>query len=356
MRISTAVSFLCVNRLLLFLIIFFPQMAVSAEKDNAVKWQHAASLPYRVQEIYPLIFQGHIIVAGGLSPDVDQNGIDVSDRVVAYSLEDKTWFDMPTLPQPRHHPMLTVVNDRLLSFGGFIMDEQGMWHNSRDVLEWMPGEINNEKSSLLQGHWQKIASLPAPLSETLAVVNEGQVHLVSGRTPAKPEQNSQWNHQKDVATHYVFDPNNLQFEQKAAVPTARNSACSVKLNGYWHTIAGRTVSGGNLASHEVYDFVKDIWIAKAPLPDAQGGLACAVIEQHIYVFGGEYFDNGGGVYSTVWQYTNATDSWRAVSEMPLPRHGLGAISHKNRIYIIGGALQAGGVQTSDAMTVFSLQH
>jgi hypothetical protein len=94
-----------VNSLLLLLITFVPQRAMSVEEDNAVKWQHAVSLPYRVQEIYPVIFQEHIIVAGGLSPDVDQNRIGVSDRVVAYSLENETWFDMPTLPQPRHHPM-----------------------------------------------------------------------------------------------------------------------------------------------------------------------------------------------------------------------------------------------------------
>ena len=73
-------------------------------------------------------------------------------------------------------------------------------------------------------------------------------------------------------------------------------------NDKLYTIAGRTVSDGNLATHEVYDFSTQQWQTLPPLPEAQGGLACAMVGDRIYVFGGEYFDNGGGVYFTVWEF------------------------------------------------------
>ncbi len=325
----------------------------STEKDEVGIWGKAESLPYRVQEIYPALFNNHIVVAGGLSPDVDENRIGVSDRVVIYDLATRAWKDAPRLPEPRHHPMLVVVDDRLLSFGGFTVDGNGAWHNSTDVLELVGDETSSNADLLNNGRWQKIAQMPAPLAETLSAVHNGKVHLVTGRTPKHQGKNSQWNDQTDVASHYVFDPKTLAWTQGEPVPTARNSACSVSVKGELHTIAGRTVAGGNLATHEAYSFANKTWRSLAPLPDAQGGLACAAVGGHIYVFGGEFFDNGGGVYADVWQYNLAANTWRSVSKMPNPRHGLGALNIDGSIYVIAGASEAGGNETSAAMSVFT---
>lgn len=338
--------------------LFFACFVSSADESQADKksvgelWRSAAPLPYRVQEIYPTLFNGHIIVAGGLSPDTGQNRIGVSDRVVLYSLTEQSWKEGPKLPEPRHHPMLVVVGDRLLSFGGFTIDEQGIWHNSIDVLELVTGLQSSEPGALNRGKWQKIAQMPAPLAETLGAVHKGKVHLVSGRKPKQADKNSQWIHQSDVDSHFIFDLETLTWSEGAAVPTARNSACSVQTKEQLHTIGGRTVTGGNLASHEVYDFTRKTWRKAAPLPDAQGGLACAVHQGRIYVFGGEFFNNGGGVYADVWEYDITADSWRSASKMPNPRHGLGALNIDGDIYVIAGASEAGGNQTSDQMSVF----
>ena len=323
------------------------------EPEYKTPWHEAPSLPYRTQEIYPTVYRDHIIVAGGLSPDVDENKMGVSDRVVIYSLKDKSWREGPKLPERRHHPMLVVVNNQLLSFGGFIVDKHGIWHNSTDVLELIIDNTNTKQDIFSNARWKKIADMPAPLAETLSAVNNGKVHLVSGRTPTNSNRNSQWIEQTDVNSHFIFDPIKLSWEHGANVPTAKNSACSVNTNGNLYTIGGRTVSGGNLASHEAYNFDKQTWQTLAPLPEAQGGLACAAHGDQIYVFGGEYFDNGGGVYNELWQYDIASNTWQSAGKMPNPRHGLGALAIDDKIYVIAGASQAGGNQTSTAMTVFS---
>ncbi|WDT85415.1 Kelch repeat-containing protein [Alteromonas sp. 009811495] len=338
--------------LTLITFMFTSQVALANTVDEVSglkMWQDAPSLPYRVQEIYPTVFENHIVVAGGLSPDVDANKIGVSKRVIAFNIENSRWIEWHALPEPRHHPMLIVVSDRLFAFGGFVQGSNGMWHNSVDVLELIR---KDDTKSNAGATWNKVAKLPGPLAETLSAVHNNKVHLVSGRAPSTASNNSQWNDQSDVNTHYVFDPQTLSFTQAPAIPTARNSACSVVVNNSLHTIGGRTVAGGNLNTHEVYSFTTQKWETRSPLPDAQGGLACASLNNRIYVFGGEYFNNGGGVYSTVWEYDIAQDKWQAISEMPNPRHGLGALTVDKRIYVIGGALQAGGNQTSALMTVF----
>lgn len=329
-------------------------LSLCSSRANSDEWQHAPVLPYKVQEIYPTVYQQHIVVAGGLYLN-NEKQMGVSDRVLFYSLKEKVWKDGPKLPEARHHPMLVAVGERLFSFGGFVMDEQGIWHNSLDVLELVAGEADTQPARLLNGNWKKLSRLPAALAETLSAVNAGKVHLVSGRTPIDSSKNSQWIEQTDVNTHYIFDVESLSWTEGKPIPTARNSACSVQRRDKLHTIGGRTVAGGNLATHEVYDFKTGKWHTQAPLPQAQGGLACAEAGGKIYVFGGEFFDNGGGVYSDVWEYTPSTDSWQSVSTMPTPRHGLGALKINDKIYVIAGAAQAGGNQTTDLMTIFSPQ-
>jgi hypothetical protein len=62
-----------------------------SQEDHNELWHHTSALPYRVQEIYPAVFEGHIVVAGGLSPDVEGEPIGVSDRVLVYRLDEKNW-------------------------------------------------------------------------------------------------------------------------------------------------------------------------------------------------------------------------------------------------------------------------
>lgn len=313
-----------------------------AEPIGKVSWSEVAPLPYRVQEIYPAVHQGKIYVAGGLSPDVPEQQMNISDQVWAYDPELDEWLAAPPLPEPRHHPFLVSFENAIYAFGGFIARDGGRWHNSTNVLRLVDGESS----------WQTVSKLPKPQAETLAISIGGKIHLASGRTP-KGQRNAAWGDQIDIADHQIFDPGTGNWQRGTSLEVARNSASGVWLAGAWHVIAGRTVAGGNLPTHEVYEPGLGKWSRKAPLPQAQGGLAAAALGGRIYVFGGEYFDNGGGVYKEVWEYVPDADSWVHVSDMPTPRHGLGAVTLDDRIYVIGGATEAGGAGTSSRVSVFT---
>ncbi len=45
-------------------------------------------------------------------------------------------------------------------------------------------------------------------------------------------------------------------------------------------------------------------------------------------------------------YSAAENNWQQQGEMPLPRHGLGAVALNEAIYVIGGATAVGLKQTS----------
>ena len=85
--------------------------------------------------------------------------------------------------------------------------------------------------------------------------------------------------------------------------------------------------------NEVYDPKTDTWKSLAPMPTARGGIAAAVINGNIYVFGGEAPEK---TFNNNEKYNTATNTWTDDIPMPTPRHGLTAIALNNNIYVIGG--------------------
>lgn len=317
--------------------------ALPVSAANTLKWQTLAPMPMAVQEIYPAVHQGKIYVAGGLSDKISAEQQQMTAGVQIYDPATDQWQAGPALPQPRHHAYLVSVDGKLFVFGGFVQANGGRWSASADIL------LLDESKKV----WRNVAQLPKPLTETVAVVLNGKVHFVSGRSPSGPE-NAQWRDQADVNWHWVFDPLSLTVSNAAPVATPLNSASAVELKQQLYMMGGRKVGAANLALLQRFDPALSQWQQLAPMPQASGGLAAAVLGEHILVFGGEYFDNDGGVYAPVWQYDAAADRWQQQGSMPLPRHGLGAVTLNNKAYVLGGATKAGLNATSAVLEVVTV--
>jgi N-acetylneuraminic acid mutarotase len=75
------------------------------------------------------------------------------------------------------------------------------------------------------------------------------------------------------------------------------------------------------------------------MPDARSGIAGAVVNGRVYVFGGE---DPGQTHAEVFIYDPASDSWSTGTPMPTPRHGLSAVAANGQIHVLGGGLSPGG--------------
>ena len=335
-------------------------------------WSSGVPLPFPVQEIYPCAHDGAIHLAGGF---VAENGritgptntysvFTQPDHDTAHLPTPGSWFrgdseylqNPSRLPAARHHPHMVSFGGQLLIFAGFESPSQNaIWtmQSSGWVFSYLLVRVGPAFYWPSSGQFE-MPSLPIPCAEAVVgVTGDDTLHLAGGRTP-KGEANANWNDHIDTDHHFVLTSLDGQWETAAPCLTKRNSAAGDVINGNLHVVGGRTVGGGNVATHEVYDHVEDRWRTAAPMPQAQGGLAAASVTGKLYVFGGEYFDNGGGVYSESWVYDASTDTWSALPDMPNPRHGLGAVALDGKIYVIGGALQASGVDTSALVDVFTL--
>ena len=192
----------------------------------------APELPEAIQEIYPTVMNQQVWVAGGISTELPASTGKMTAKVHFWSPEYLSWQSAPSLPEGRHHTYLIAVEKRLFAFGGFV-NAQGQWTNSRDVLMLDEGAKA----------WQKVASLPFALSETVGAVLNGKVHLAGGRSPSS-EKNGQWQHSLDVSAHLVFDPKNLTHNNEKILEegtpmTMTNLVVHVLSNGDHYNIETR---------------------------------------------------------------------------------------------------------------------
>jgi DNA invertase Pin-like site-specific DNA recombinase len=64
----------------------------------------------------------------------------------------------------------------------------------------------------------------------------------------------------------------------------------------------------------------DRWEALEPMPTARSGIAAGVVDERIFVFGGEA---PSGTFDEVESYDAPADAWRFHTQMPSARHGWG---------------------------------
>lgn len=309
------------------------------------KWDAKPALPFAVQEIYPALHQGRIHVVGGL---LGEGGrvVGVSDRHAAYDPATGQSAMMTALPAQRHHPQAVSVGGKLYLLGGFATNP--------GAVNWI---MQSETLALDEtvGAWRTLAAAPSPHGETTAAVIGQRIHIVGGRAP-KGAANLAYGDHADTDHHLVYDTAGNSWSAAAPALSKRNSAAGALIDGLWHVAGGRHVADGPSDAHEVYDPREDRWRTAAPMPKGSGagGNAAGVIAGKLYIFGGEYFHDGGKVHAEVWAYDPKTDAWEEAAPMPTPRHGLGGITIGDGIWLVGGAKKPSGNDTTDAVERFGL--
>ena len=111
----------------------------------------------------------------------------------------------------------------------------------------------------------------------------------------------------------------------------RNHTAGGVIEGKFFVVGGRFgQSSTNVL--EIYDPATNTWSAGAPMPTARSGIAAAVVNNELWVFGGEDIDTFI-LHAEVEVYNPVSNSWRQLPNMPFPRHGIWASVIGNKIII-----------------------
>jgi len=310
-------------------------VAAQAATDTtpAARWSRAADASIARQEIYPAVLDGRIVVAGG----VLSQSPGFTDLVEAYDVASDRWTALAPLPEARHHIALAEAGGRIYGIGGF----------SGAIPDWR-AHATVFVYDARANRWSAGPSLPQARAEGVVASVKGRIYFIGGRVPTSPTAAHISEH-ADTSRGEVLDPGSGRWQRIADAPSARNSAAAAVIDDRIHVVGGRRMVAQadgrqrpvNVASLEVYDPATDRWETRAPMPQAQGGLAAAAHGGKLYVFGGEQFVPTGKVFAEAWVYDPGTDRWAALPPMPTPRHGHGAAVVGNRIFLMGGGEKVG---------------
>jgi RNA polymerase sigma factor (sigma-70 family) len=227
------------------------------------------------------------------------------------------WVRKADMPTARAQLGGAVVNGKIYAIGGI----NANFIQLSTVEEYDP--IDNK--------WTEKANMPVKRCENGAVVIDGLIYVVGG-----------FDGIEIIPSVYVYDPSKDKWTKKTDMLTPRANPYVGVVNGRIYTIAG--LAGKNpdfklVSTVEEYDPIKDIWTKKADMPIANGYFDGAVVNNKIYIFGGDSSNivvGWGPALPDVYEYDPATDIWTRKSDIPTPRIVLSAVTVNSKIYAIGG--------------------
>ncbi len=226
-----------------------------------------------------------------------------------------------------------------------------------------------------EGKWTKKAAMPTARYSLSASAVNGKIYAIGGRNEAGT-----------LSIVEEYNPTTDTWTRKADMPTARMRLATCVVNGKIYAIGGDNTgfNGTFLATVEAYDPATDTWTKKKDMPfGGRYESATVAVNGKVYVIGGwlnfamqsqvgvydpltdtwEQKANGpplanagfaevnGKIYfgggwaqllATTYEYDPATDQWTRKTDMPTPRHLLSASVLGDKLYAIGGNVQADG--------------
>jgi N-acetylneuraminic acid mutarotase len=247
-----------------------------------------------------------------------------STSVDVYDPTTQQWRAVASVAAPMQHPNVGVVHDRLFVAGYY--EGQGTGSPRGNVYAYDPD----------RDRWDAVTPLPVGNERAagcVAVMND-KLYLFGGARGAG----------NTVADANVYDPAADAWQKLPDMPVRKEHCAAGAINGKITIAGGRTdsIEGFEPTTLE-FDPANPGYTQKKAIPTPRGGCASAVVGDQLYLFGGEGdASNAAGVFPNVDAYDPATDSWRALPDLALPRHGFGAAVVDGLVYLPGGASREGG--------------
>lgn len=268
------------------------------------------------QEVGVALAGNEIFVIGGIGPAAV--GLPTVEAFDPATLE---WRPVAPLPRALHHVAAAGDNEWVYVAGGY---EGTTFRPVSFVFRYNPRA----------NAWENLPPLPVAVGAAAAAVVNGELHVVGGGRGIQ-----------SVNEHQVLDLSTLHWRAAAALPEALNHLVAVVREGQLYVLGGRRDPAGlqNSASLYRYDSQQNRWEELMPMPTARSGHAAAVVGSWLVVFGGEVYVTGAEqrAYPHVELYNFEQNAWWSDRAMAVPRHGFGAVSVGNTVYLPGGAIRAG---------------
>jgi len=261
-----------------------------------------------------------IVVAGGRLADGTP-----SAAVHEYLIEAGVWRVRRSLPRPVH----SLGAGTLITVGLLDTAEQQVW-----TVGGQPGPggeaLSAEAQAFVRNHdyLRHLAPLPEGRFLHGAVPLDGRIYVLGGR-----------DFQETVAG-WVLDPETGQYASIEDLPSAQNGLAALEYAGRIWAIGGDNAFGNAVPTVRSYDPAAGVWLEHQPMLTSRARAAAAVLDEAIYVIGG---DNRGAL-GTVEIYDPVEDRWAVGPLLPEAREGAAAVAWRGHLYLAGGRNAEGQIR------------
>jgi len=267
----------------------------------------AARLPAPLQRTASVLFDGRIIVMGGL----DSQGASVS-TVTAVSPGSWSIRALAPLPGPAHDAAGANANGTLTLFGG------GEAEGTDAVVRVLPG-----RPHLVQ-------RLPRPLSDAGAAALGDAAYVAGGWDGSAPNTNI-----------YREAPGRSP-SVAGRLPIGVRYPAVAALAGKLVVAGGQTASGKTVSAIESFDPRSGRTVRAGKLPFPVTDAAGAVLQGRLYLIGGL---RAGRPVSTILSWAPGESRARVAGHLPRPLSDAGAVTIPGAIAVVGGRAVGGPVDT-----------
>jgi hypothetical protein len=284
-------------------------LPAAAPASPIVSWQTAAPMPLPRTEVAAGRLGADIAVVGGFLPSGG-----TSARADAYSPRRNRWRRLPTLPVGSNHAAAAGYRGRLYVVGGY-------------AGQIGAGQILRTAFVLSRNRWRRLPAPPEGRAAAAAAVLGDKLYVVGGVAPSGLARRA-----------LVYDLRRGRWSTIQG-PRPREHLAAASALGRVYAIGGRLGgSDTNVAGVESYRPGERRLRLVTAIPGPRGGTGAAVVGNEIVSVGGE---EPRGTIATVFALDVRTNRWRPLPDLLTPRHGLGVVAARGRVYAIAGGTRPG---------------
>ena len=298
---------------------------ISLSSDSKGSWDTKLAMPTERVGHGVVSCNGKIYVIGGY------NNSGFLDTVEVYDPINNIWETKKPMPYGKAEFGICVIGTNIYVIGGcnsllgkpdFVFPA-----NILDSVFVYDTKLDN---------WSIKTPMPTPrISLSLGVVN-GKIYAIGGAE-------LKWNDccfylYKAIDTNEVYNPINDSWEILPSMIKPRHHVGVAVINDKIFVCGGNKNDDLLLSVNtvEVYSTNTNTWDTLASMPKRLTGFGIISVNDKIYVIGGLSYPNYH--VNDVFVYNPRKDQWSNLSSLPTIRYGLGACELYGKIYAIGGAV------------------
>ena len=279
------------------------------QRGVGTHWETASPMPFARADFGAARIADRIFVVGG-----HDGYVRTLVSVLAYDIPTDTWSEVAPLPQALHHPAVTTDGKHLFVVGGLTS------------LSSRPLDVVYAYDPL-RDSWSELGQLNDFRGDAAAAYVDERLVILGGTTTAGTD-----------GAFETYDPDRKGWNGLPTMPTPRRAHAVETIANDLYVFGGRFGTSKDVLATEVFKETEG-WKSLRAMPAARRGFGTFTFDGKIHVVGGL---NSTGVPAFIDVFDPAKDEWSSFPlEMLHPRHGLGVVSYKNRVYTIGGGKRKG---------------